>query len=374
MKNKLLNISIITVCYNVLESGRKDFFKQMLDSIHNQTYSHIEHVIVDGASNDGSVAYIEAMIQPYQHRSITLISEPDTGIYDAMNKGWRLATGDYIAYLNSDDFYHDPTGIETIVSTLQKRPVDFLATSTRMIACKQDNAKTERFKDVFTPDLGRFLMHMPLPHPGLFVARNQMEKLGGFDHKRFKLAGDYDLIVRLMLTKDITWTVLSYSFTSFRLGGLSADDRLNQEEIAAVFKKNYSDHLPGYTSNDWKNLAATRKLPIGLLEGVSARFSINHWQGLTIVNRHYSYTVAELERVERLFFHALQGCHTSNIADSQSVEVSLATTFFWACFYSTRHGLSLYSLYQRSKLRYKAKVSYKYKVELFFRALFRIRH
>ena len=111
-----MKISIITVCYNIIDSGRKQYFKQMLDSVKEQSYDNIEHVIIDGASSDGSVEYIKHLIKDDQRT--VFVSEPDTGIYDAMNKGWRLAKGDYIAYLNSDDFYHNLSCIEHVVKSI----------------------------------------------------------------------------------------------------------------------------------------------------------------------------------------------------------------------------------------------------------------
>jgi len=273
IQNKSLKISIITVCYNILEAGRKDFFKQMLDSIHNQTYANIEHIIVDGASNDGSVEYINAMLEPYKHRSIVFVSEPDTGIYDAMNKGWRLATGDYVAYLNSDDFYHDLGGIESVAMQLQQKLVDFLVSPTKML-------ESGICTNMFHPIIGRFLMHMPFPHPGFFVLKQRLEKLGGFDHKRFKLAGDYDLILRLMLNKGVTWINLPISFTSFRLGGMSSNSLLDQKEISEIFQKNYTQYLPDYNQDDWTRLSKTRKLPFRLLIQLRHCLSIWHYYWL----------------------------------------------------------------------------------------------
>jgi glycosyltransferase involved in cell wall biosynthesis len=268
-----IKISIITVCYNILEAGRKDFFKQMLDSIHNQTYANIEHIIVDGASNDGSVEYINAMLEPYKHRSIVFVSEPDTGIYDAMNKGWRLATGDYVAYLNSDDFYHDLGGIERVVKKIRQKAPDCLCSAINIV-------KSNQKRCIMKPNMGMVLMHMPLAHPGFFVMRRHLEELNGFDHKRFKLAGDYDLVLRLVLNKQITWTQLSKPFASFRLGGFSSDVQLNQIETAEIFKKNYAQYLPNYTNNDWVKLSKTRRLPIRLLIRLRHKLSVQHYYWL----------------------------------------------------------------------------------------------
>ncbi len=115
-------VTIVTVVFNLIKSGRKEFFEQNLKSVHDQTYGNIEHIIVDGASNDGTLD----LIKEYADKGwIRYISEKDAGIYDAMNKGIREAKGKYLALLNSDDFYHNKQAVEKSVEALEKNNADF---------------------------------------------------------------------------------------------------------------------------------------------------------------------------------------------------------------------------------------------------------
>ena len=95
-------ISIITVVYNILEHRRKDCFIKMLDSIKSQNYGNIEHIVIDGNSNDGTKEFLKSL-------GVKFFSKKDNGIYDAMNNGIKKATGKYITFLNSDDYYFDET-------------------------------------------------------------------------------------------------------------------------------------------------------------------------------------------------------------------------------------------------------------------------
>ena len=263
-----LKISIITVCYNIIDSGRKQYFKQMLDSVKEQSYDNIEHVIIDGASSDGSVEYIKHLIKDDQRT--VFVSEPDTGIYDAMNKGWRLAKGDYIAYLNSDDFYHNLSCIEHVVKSLSKNLVDFLSVPVKII-------KTNGDFYIRSPKFGKFLFHMPFCHQGLFLKRTCFQELKGFDDTSFKLAGDYDFVLRLFLRKQLKGSLLKKCFVSFRQGGLSSDLSLVHNEYAMAFKKNYALYLPKYKEQDWLDLSTHRKIPWILFFRLRHCFSLRHY-------------------------------------------------------------------------------------------------
>ncbi len=117
MQNKPL-VTIVTITRNLIKEGRKDFFRQCVDSVKMQDYSHIEHVIVDGASDDGT-------LDLFNELGLEYISEPDTGIYNAFNKGVKRANGKYIAFLNSDDYYIIPNAVTLVVDALEKSNADF---------------------------------------------------------------------------------------------------------------------------------------------------------------------------------------------------------------------------------------------------------
>ena len=115
-------VTIVTITFNLSKAGREKYFRQCLESVHNQTYENIEHIVVDGASVDGTAE----LIKEYADKGwIKYISEPDKGIYEAMNKGVKMADGKYITFLNSDDYYNEKTGVEISVKALEESGADF---------------------------------------------------------------------------------------------------------------------------------------------------------------------------------------------------------------------------------------------------------
>jgi len=239
-----VKVSIITVCYNILEAGRRDHFKQMLESVQNQTYKNIEHVIVDGASTDGSVKYIKELIRG--RNNIIFISKKDTGIYDAMNRGARHSSGKYITYLNSDDFYHDITGIDNVVYFLEKKNADYSYGTVKILL---ENGKEKLFR----PKMHRFLTHLPFSHQSFFLRRDIFFKENGFDQDRFQGAADYDLILRVLL-KRYKGVFVPKIFVSFRRGGFSSAGDAQKKEVVDVYKKNYAICFPNYIEKDWLDL------------------------------------------------------------------------------------------------------------------------
>ena len=114
-------VTVITVTYNLIKGKREKFIIQCLESVHNQRYSNIEHIVIDGASDDGTLP----LLKKYESLGwIKLFSEPDTGIYDAMNKGILKANGKYVSILNSDDFFHNPEGIAISVKVFLRSRVE----------------------------------------------------------------------------------------------------------------------------------------------------------------------------------------------------------------------------------------------------------
>ncbi len=261
MKNP--KISIISVVFNLIKNDRKKTFLQMIESVAKQTYSNIEHIIVDGASNDGTIELIKKVAKKY--KKITWISEKDTGIYDAMNKGAKLATGKYISYLNSDDYYHNKTGVEKVVKKLEKEDADFLYSPVLILS---ETGK----KRVWKPQIHRYLTHMPFGHQGLFVKKNIFIKLKLFS-KKLKIASDYGFILKLILS-NAKGILVNNIFATFREGGASEDKAKDTLEKAIIFEKNYSKYRK-YSKKEWIRFVKKRQLPIRLL---FAMFLKNVWK------------------------------------------------------------------------------------------------
>lgn len=236
LKNKKMQtekplVSIVTITFNLLKGNRKKTFIQCLDSVHNQTYQNIEHIIVDGASNDGTVD----LIKKYAQKGwIRYVSEKDKGIYDAMNKGARMAKGKYVAFLNSDDFYNDSSGVEFSVCALEREKAAFSYAPVI-------NLDESGNKEVIKPKISNVFFTIIPCHQTIFLKKDIMAKEGFFDDS-FKCVGDYDLTVRLCLKKYKS-VFVDKAFSTYRLGGFSLDatnDGTVFKEVADIYYKHYN--------------------------------------------------------------------------------------------------------------------------------------
>ncbi len=247
------SFTIITVTYNLLKDNRGDTFRQAVQSVCDQTYPHIEHVVIDGGSNDGSVALIEEL---HKAGKITkYISEPDNGIYNAMNKGAALATGDYILYLNSDDYYHDRDGLARYAAALQKTEADFCYSPLRVVSADDVEIGLSR------PKPQKVYAGMPFGHPTLAARRTRFQELGKFDES-FSIAADYDFILRHFLAGG-SGVEVDTSFASFRHGGISGDSAMLAKDMAHAWQKNFGRFDNGNRIN-WDTAVQQKRLPVSL--------------------------------------------------------------------------------------------------------------
>lgn len=173
-------ISVITVCYNSARTLRRT-----LESVAGQNYPDIEYIVVDGGSTDGTLA----IVGEYRHVVDKVVSEPDAGIYDAMNKGVRMATGDWIHILNSDDYYAAPDVLAAAVPLLDPERTNYF---------KMWREFDDGRRELQDWDYSRWRLFVSafLPHPGLIVSRRQYETVGLYD-TRYRIAADHDMILRL---------------------------------------------------------------------------------------------------------------------------------------------------------------------------------
>lgn len=207
-----MKVSIITVVYNNAQT-----IKDAIESVLSQTYKDIEYIIVDGASRDGTVEIIES----YGDRISKFITESDNGLYDAMNKGIKLASGDIVGILNSDDFYIDEFVIEKVVKVFKEKKVDSLFAD--LVYVKPDNLeKTVRYYDSskFHPE--KFAYGWMPAHPTFFVKRAIYEKYGLFKTD-YIIAADYELLVRFLYRYRVSYHYLQEVITKMRTGGVSTN-------------------------------------------------------------------------------------------------------------------------------------------------------
>ncbi len=182
-------ISVITATYNLLSQGRQDSFKGVVDCMQRQNCARAEHIIQDGASNDGTVALLHELTEGMPRTSV--ISEPDGGLYDAMNKGAQAAKGEYLLFLNSDDSLASDDILSQAADRLEATKPDFLYGST--LRRYEDGGETMEKR----MSLKAILQRMPFCHNSVFIRRDVFQALGGHD-RQFRIAADYDLMLRLI--------------------------------------------------------------------------------------------------------------------------------------------------------------------------------
>ena len=185
-QNKYMKISIITITYNSAKT-----LDRALTSVQSQSYKDIEHIIVDGASTDGSRELIEAYAK--KHKNVRWVSEKDEGIYNALNKGIRMATGDIIGFLHSDDVLYSSDSIGQIAAAFASQEVDVVYGDLQY--CK-GNKVVRRWKsnDFHRSSLKYGWM---IPHPTMYVRKEVYEQVGEYD-EWFRISADYDMILRIL--------------------------------------------------------------------------------------------------------------------------------------------------------------------------------
>jgi glycosyltransferase involved in cell wall biosynthesis len=225
-----MKVSIITVVLNA-----EDTIRDTINSILEQTYDNIEYIIVDGLSNDATIE----IIQGYGNKISKFVSEADNGLYDAMNKGVSMATGDIIGILNSDDFYLNNNVIDQVVKVFKDKHVDSVFANLVYIS-PNDTSRVVRYFDSgqFKPSL--FAYGLMPAHPTFFVKKNIYDKYGSF-HIDLKNAADFELMARFIHTYKISYFYMERTIVKMRMGGASTSITsigINNVEILKACKLN----------------------------------------------------------------------------------------------------------------------------------------
>lgn len=205
-----MKVSIITITYNSQLS-----LIDTIDSVLKQTYKNIEYIIVDGASTDDTISIIKS----YNGKISKFVSEKDSGLYDALNKGIDLATGDIVGILHSDDFYTNEFVIENIVKTIAENNAD-AAYADLYYVDKSDTSKIFRKWKSGNYKHGMFLKGWMPPHPTFFVKREYYQRYGKFN-LQLKSAADYELMLRFIHKHKIKLAYLPEFIIKMRVGGKS---------------------------------------------------------------------------------------------------------------------------------------------------------
>lgn len=232
-----MKISVITVAFNAAAT-----IGDTIQSVLAQDWDDYEHLIVDGLSRDSTVS----VAQSYWHERMKLISEPDEGCYDAMNKGLAIAGGDVVVFLNADDILARSDALRLVAKTFLGGSADCVGGQTAVV--DQHDLRTIRRlyrSQGFQPWMLRF-GHMP-PHPSFYARRDVLIEAGGFD-TRYRIASDFDLMTRLF-RPEMRFVTLPHTLAAFRQGGLSTRDlnarmRINDEIREVLRSRGISASLP----------------------------------------------------------------------------------------------------------------------------------
>ncbi len=221
-------VSIITATKDLIAGKRVEFFQKCIDSVQSQDYPHFEHIIIDAASTDGTLDLIKEYTQ---NNNVRYISEPDSGIYNAYNKGIQMAKGKYIAFLNTDDYYTRNNAFSSIIQKMEENDADFTYGDVDIIF------EDGRFKHRQHSKWQKCFARIPFNHGSMFAKKNLFEKLGYFDES-YRISADFNLIYRSILASYKAVEILE-SFVVYRLGGVSTtQDVLIKKENARVIQEN----------------------------------------------------------------------------------------------------------------------------------------
>ena len=225
-----MKISIITITFNSAKT-----LLRALESVQSQSFKNIEHIIVDGASNDGTKELIEAYAT--QHKNVRWISEPDEGIYNAINKGIRMATGDVIGFMHSDDVFYSSDSIAHIAAAFEKAHADVVYGDLQY--CKGRKVVRQWKSNAFNPCSLKYGW-MP-PHPTVYVRSKVYQEVGLYDDW-FRISADYDMMLRIFSAGYKTHYIPEV-LVSMEVGGASNKNtkaRLSKtQEDYIVLKKNH---------------------------------------------------------------------------------------------------------------------------------------
>ena len=229
-----MKISIVTATYNSGKTVRDTFV-----SVLNQTYDNYELIVVDGGSKDDTLEIIRHY-EPIFKGRMKWISEPDRGIYDAMNKGIAMATGDAVGFLNSDDFYSSCGILRMVASSMRNKNIDAVYGDVHYV---HDNDLGKCVRYYSSRAFHRVWMRfgfMPA-HPSFYCRREVYEKYGTFDLS-YKVAADFECLLRLIFLHRIRTMYLPLDFVTMRTGGASTQGFASHKQIMSdhqlAFKKN----------------------------------------------------------------------------------------------------------------------------------------
>lgn len=227
-----MKISIVTTTYNSEKT-----LKDTIESVLAQDYENFEHIIVDGVSKDNTLAIIKEY-EPKYNGKLRYLSEPDKGIYDAMNKGIKLASGDAIGFLNSDDFYTTPKTLSLIVKGLES---NFVVYGNLIFVDAENTSKIVRKWIGSEYPINGFHKGWHPAHPTFYARKECFDKLGGFNLD-FEISADFELMLRFLEKGKFSSKYMPETLVSMRMGGASTGSLKNiikgNKNVLRAFRQN----------------------------------------------------------------------------------------------------------------------------------------
>lgn len=212
-----MKISIITVCYNSAKT-----IQDCIQSVVNQSYSNLEYILIDGQSTDNTLE----IVYSFGSKISQVISEQDKGMYDAINKGIKLATGDIIGILNSDDMYVDELVLSEVVQKMKATNADALYADLNYVD-QMDTNKVIRYWKSGEYKKGSFLSGWMPPHPTFFIKKEFYSQFGGYSLDLVS-AADYELMLRMIHKNSAKMAYLPRVIVNMRVGGMSNSSLSNR--------------------------------------------------------------------------------------------------------------------------------------------------
>jgi glycosyltransferase involved in cell wall biosynthesis len=232
-----MKVSIITVAYNAA-----DTIERTICSVIDQGYPCAEHIIIDGGSLDGTMT----IVNRYRNKFASVVSEADTGIYDAMNKGLLCASGDVIAFLNADDEYVHRHVLGDVAEMYRGRQLDAVFGDVVFVSPNAPDKVVRRYRSrSFSPQ--KIAWGWMPAHPGMFVHRRVFERFGPFK-TNYRIAGDFEFVARAFGSNTLKYANIDSVLVRMRIGGVSTDGlrstiQLNREVLRACRENGISSNL-----------------------------------------------------------------------------------------------------------------------------------
>lgn len=229
-----MKISIITATWNSSATLR-----DTMESVLSQTYSDIEHIIVDGGSSDNTMEIVREL-EPRYLGHLRYVSDQDKGIYDAMNKGIAMATGDIVGILNSDDFYTSDSILSAVVSAFEDGNIDAVYGDIHYVQDDDLQKCTRYYSSKHFHRRWMRLGFMPA-HPSFYCRKEIYEKYGGFNLS-YKIAADFECLLRFIFVHKIRLRYIPMDFVTMRTGGASTSGLSSHKQILRDHQRAFKDN------------------------------------------------------------------------------------------------------------------------------------